>query len=427
MKKYFVTGLLVATTFFIYAQRAGDIFNAREVERIEKVLAADDMMGRKTGTVGNAKASRFISTEFEAIGLQRLGNLMGYEQTFTMLRPKFIELKARWDGEEVDDKKVIVITGKENFSIDEKSGFQVTSIKPGGNLMRQARQFISSDKNHLVLVDESYANEFSRIALLKRQLFAMVNSTVFVLSNKPAAEFNITARHEFQWNSMNNVVGVLPGKSKPEELIIFSAHYDHLGTGRPVEGDSIFNGANDNAAGTTAVILLAKYFKALGNNERTLVFAAFTAEESGGYGSRYFSKQFDPGKVIAMFNIEMIGTQSKWGKNSAFITGYDKTDMGSIMQKNLKESGFVFHPDPYPDQNLFYRSDNAVLARLGVPAHTISTAKMDEEPHYHKVSDEFETLDMENMAMIIKSIALSAKSIVGGKDTPARVKVEDLK
>jgi hypothetical protein len=123
----------------------------------------------------------------------------------------------------------------------------------------------------------------------------------------------------------------------------------------------------------------------------------------------------------------MIGTDSKWGKNSAYITGYDKTDMGTIMQKNLEGTGFTFHPDPYPEQNLFYRSDNATLARLGVPAHTISTAKMDGEPHYHKVTDEIGTLDMDNMAMIIKSIALSAKSIVSGKDTPTRVKAENLR
>ncbi len=101
--------------------------------------------------------------------------------------------------------------------------------------------------------------------------------------------------------------------------------------------------------------------------------------------------------------------------------------MGTILQKNLQGTGFTFHPDPYPEQNLFYRSDNATLAKLGVPAHTISTSKMDSEPNYHKVSDEVETLDMENMAMIIQSIALSAKTIVGGKDTPSRVKKEDLK
>ena len=130
---------------------------------------------------------------------------------------------------------------------------------------------------------------------------------------------------------------------------------------------------------------------------------------------------------MAMFNIEMIGTESKWGKNSAYITGFEKTDMGSIIAKKPGRTGFSFHPDPYPAQQLFYRSDNATLAKLGVPAHTISTSKMDAEPNYHKVSDEVETLDMENMAMIIKSIALSSKTIVAGKETPSRVKKEDLR
>src|ERR1700704_6437983 len=123
----------------------------------------------------------------------------------------------------------------------------------------------------------------------------------------------------------------------------------------------------------------------------------------------------------------MIGTQNKWGKKSTDIKGDEKTDMGSILQKNLEGTGFTFYPDPYTSEQLFYRSDNATLARLGVPAHTISTAKMDGEPHYHKVTDQVETLDMENMAMIIRSIALSSKSIVSGKETPTRVKVEELR
>ncbi len=229
--------------------------------------------------------------------------------------------------------------------------------------------------------------------------------------------------------SLANVVAILPGKSKPNEYVIFSGHYDHLGINgkRAVNGDSIFNGANDDAAGTTAMIMLAKYFKALGNNERTIVFAAFTAEEMGGFGATYFSKQFNPEQVIAMFNIEMIGTESKWGRNSAYITGYEKSNMGEILQKNLKGSNFQFYPDPYTDQNLFYRSDNATLARLGVPAHTISTSKMDTEPNYHKPSDQFETLDMDNMNEIIKAIAISSKTIVSGKDTPSRVDTTQLK
>ena len=255
----------------------------------------------------------------------------------------------------------------------------------------------------------------------------MDNSVVFVLTTENPASFTVEARHEITEQKLANVVGILPGKSKKEEYVIFSAHYDHIGTGKPVNGDSIFNGANDDAAGTTAVIMLANYFKALDNNERTIIFAAFTAEEVGGFGSQYFSRQLDPAKVMAMFNIEMIGTESMWGKNSAYITGYEKTDMGLIMQKNLEGTGFSFHPDPYPAQNLFYRSDNATLARLGVPAHTISTSKMDSEPNYHKVTDHVETLDLENMTQIIKSIALSARSIVAGKDTPARVNPTELR
>ena len=100
--------------------------------------------------------------------------------------------------------------------------------------------------------------------------------------------------------------------------------------------------------------------------------------------------------------------------------------MGEILQKNLKGSVFTFHPDPYTEQQLFYRSDNATLARLGVPAHTISTSKMDSEPNYHKASDEIETLDMKNMAAIIKAIAVSSASIISGTDTPSRVDTKQL-
>lgn len=250
---------------------------------------------------------------------------------------------------------------------------------------------------------------------------------MFILGSTTPATYTISAKHEVSESALTNVVGVLPGKSRKNEYVVFSGHYDHLGIGKPENGDSIYNGANDDAAGTTAVIILANYFKALKDNERTLVFAAFTAEEIGGFGSQYFSQQFDPAAIMAMFNIEMIGTESKWGKNSAYITGYDKSNLGTILQQNLTGTAFTFHPDPYPEQDLFYRSDNVTLARLGVPAHTISTSKMDSEPYYHTVNDEIETLNIKNMAEIIKAIAVSSTSIIMGKDTPARVDVEKIK
>jgi Zn-dependent M28 family amino/carboxypeptidase len=259
------------------------------------------------------------------------------------------------------------------------------------------------------------------------------NSVVFVFGATEATQFSIEGTNTITKNSLNNVVGMLKGKSKPNEYVVFSGHYDHLGVGSPAEGeqhdatDSIYNGANDDAAGTTAVIMLAKYFKKLNNNERTIVFTTFVAEEIGGYGSQYFSKQLNPDQVMAMFNLEMIGTESKWGKNSAYITGFEKSNMGAILQKNLEGSAFKFYPDPYPEQQLFYRSDNATLAKLGVPAHTISTSKMDSEPNYHKASDEIETLDMGNMTEIIKAIAISSATIINGKDTPSRVDSSSLK
>src|SRR5829696_1144560 len=408
------------------AQSINSATSVKEVERIETTLASEEIRGRKAGTPDIDKAANFIADEFKKTGLQPLQG-DSYLQDFIMLRPKLKELKLKMEGTDVDMKNIIVITSQADLSIDEKSGYEFASIKAGDNLFTKAIGLNQAGKNTIVMVDTSFTKQFPRLTFLKRQVLKSNVSIVFILGNTIPKEFKIKAEHSFEEAKFANVVGVLPGKSKKNEYVIFAAHYDHLGIGKPSANDSIYNGANDDAAGTTAVIMLADYFKKSNNNERTLVFAAFTAEEAGGFGSQYFSKQFDPAQVMAMFNIEMIGTESKWGKNSAYITGFEKTNMGELLQSNLKGSAFTFYPDPYPDQNLFYRSDNATLARLGVPAHTISTSKMDSEPNYHKVTDEIGTLDLKNMREIIKAIALSSVSIVNGVDTPSRVDTTQLR
>jgi Zn-dependent M28 family amino/carboxypeptidase len=306
------------------------------------------------------------------------------------------------------------------------------NITGGDNFLTAARKYVAANDNLVVIVDTAHAKTFGMLTRLKSQQFQSAYSTVFILAPSTPASYSIEAIHSFTRQSLSNVAAIIPGKSRPDEFVIFSAHYDHLGImSKDRQGnvltDSIFNGANDDAAGTTAVIMLSRYFKSLNNNARSLIFVAFTAEEVGGFGATYFSRQIPPEKVVAMFNIEMIGTESKWGTNSAYITGYEKSSLGAILQQNLAGSGFTFHPDPYTEQNLFYRSDNATLARLGVPAHTISTSKMDNEPNYHKASDEIGTLDLENMARIIRSIAISAGSIISGKDTPSRVDTSQLR
>ncbi len=431
-KKFLLTGLLFSIITFINAQDINKIINATEVERIEKILSADDMQGRATFSAGIDRAADFIKQEFKKTGLETPNNSGSYIQDFYLTKSKFIDAKALLDGQVIDKNNIVAFTSNPDLYINQDSGYTKVFIKAGDNFREQVSKYVQSEKSYLVLVDTSFSKDIKRMGAMKRAAFKTQRSTVFIITTIDPKQYEIEIKHEVSKLKLANVVGILPGKSKSNEYVIFSGHYDHLGIGKPDDkGDSIYNGANDDASGTTAVIMLAKYFKQLDNNERTLIFVAFTAEEIGGYGSQYFSKQYDASKVVAMFNIEMIGTDSKWGNNSAYITGYEKTDMGKILEKNLQGSKFEFHPDPYTPQNLFYRSDNATLARQGVPAHTISTSKMEEkpndEPNYHKQSDEIGTLDMKNMAEIIKAIAISSSSIIAGKDTPTRVVADQLK
>lgn len=434
MKKIIVSIFVLSQCFNANGQSIDKIITKKEVTRIEKILSADDMQGRRTFTPGIDKASAFIESEFKKIGLQTFNGATNYKQEFSMTASKAVSSKITIDGKEINNNLVVTFSYLPQVSLTEKSDISIVKINKGDNIGQKFNEYYKSPKNLLVLVDPSFENVLPNIQLIERITANPGDNTImFVFGTTEATTFSVELTNTISKKTLNNVVGILPGKTKPNEYVIFSGHYDHLGVGAPEEGaphtatDSIYNGANDDAAGTTAVIMLAKYFKKQNNNERTIIFTTFVAEEIGGYGAKYFSKQLAPEQVIAMFNIEMIGTESKWGKNSAYITGFEKSNMGQILQTNLLGTNFTFYADPYPDQQLFYRSDNATLARLGVPAHTISTSKMDNELTYHTVDDEFETLDIDNMTQIIKSIALSSSSIISGKDTPTRVNTTELK
>ncbi|SEA66471.1 Peptidase family M28 [Flavobacterium gillisiae] len=434
MKKIVLSGLVLCSSLLVQAQSIDKLITVKKVTEIEKVLAADDMQGRRAFTPGIDKASGYIESQFKKIGLQTFNGAKDYRQEFSMTESKRKSLDIQIDGKAIDAGSMISFSYQPQVSFTEDSPIAVVNIRAGDTFGPKFYEYYQSDKNLLVLVDESFRKILPNIQHMGQMAATPgKNTVVFVFGPTEATHFSIEATNTITTNKLNNVVGMLKGKSKPNEYVVFSGHYDHLGVGSPAEGeqhdatDSIYNGANDDAAGTTAVILLAEYFKKMNNNERSIIFTAFVAEELGGYGSKYFSKQLDPAQVMAMFNLEMIGTESKWGKNSAYITGFEKSSMGEILQENLEGSVFKFYADPYPDQQLFYRSDNATLAKLGVPAHTISTSKMDNEPNYHKASDEIETLDMNNMTEIIKAIAISSSTIVSGKDTPTRVDTAKLR
>jgi hypothetical protein len=410
------------------AQDIDGLIKTSEVTRIEKTLSADDMQGRSVFTPGIEKAADFIIGEFTEAGLHPWNESTGYRQNFNMLRSTVSSAAVEFDGQTIDPKHLLVISSSSDIAINSNSDYEKIYIKAGENLFASVSPLLREKKNLLIFIDTSFSQIFSRFSRPGRLQFKSDNTIVLVLYGSIPHNYTFRIKQEITESRLTNLVGILPGRSKKDELVIFSAHYDHLGIGTPNSaGDSIFNGANDDASGSTAVMTLAKYFSKKNDNERTLVFSCFTAEEVGEFGSQYFSKQFDPLKVAAMFNIEMIGTESKWGTHSAYMTGFERTDMGKILEKNLQGSPFHFYPDPYPDQNLFYRSDNASLARQGVPAHTISTSKMDSEKYYHTVGDEIGTLNMENMTEIIKAIAISASSIIAGIDTPSRVDSSQLR
>jgi Zn-dependent M28 family amino/carboxypeptidase len=351
----------------------------------------------------------------------------GYRQNFTMVKTVPVKTDVTVNGVAISADNVAIV-GSTAFSWNKLEDAEIVKVGPDQDLRKAYMSALQSDKNMLILVDPKFEALFKRVrgrsagGSVAFKGAAAKHPLAFVLGTfDDVKSFTVNYDAKSQELPLFNVAGIIPGKTKPNEYVVFSGHYDHLGIIAPVKGDSIANGADDDASGTTAVITLANYYKKLDNNARTLIFVAFTAEEIGEYGSQYFAKTVDPDKVVAMFNIEMIGKASKFGENSAFITGFERSDFGPILQKNLSGTAFKFYPDPYPGEDLFYRSDNASLARVGVPAHTISTDQIDIDKLYHTVGDEFSTLDVGNITSTIRAIALSSRTIVAGTDTPTRV------
>lgn len=433
MMKYFYYPLIllfIART--ASAQDIDKIITKDYVDGLIKTLSSDDMQGRATFSPGIDKAATFIASEFKKIGLKPLTGTTDYRQSFYKYQLSPLSAAVTVNGKAIDAANTVVSgNNAESLSFDSKNSDGWIRLDPSKPFMQQYRGLARSKKKQVVLVDPKFTEDFKKLksfagraVIVDEKDLTPANPTalVWVLTPDTAVtDFNVALKNSVAKKALFNVAGMIPGKSKAKELIVFSGHYDHLGILKGDAQDSIANGADDDASGTTAMIALAKYYKKLNNNERTLIFVAFTAEEIGGFGARYFSQQLNPDEVVAMFNIEMIGKDSKFGKNTAFITGYEKSDFGKILQKNLEGTAFTFHPDPYTEQNLFYRSDNATLAALGVPAHTISTDKIDIDKLYHTVKDEYSSLDTENILSTIKAIAKSAVTIINGTDTPTRI------
>ncbi len=164
-----------------------------------------------------------------------------------------------------------------------------------------------------------------------------------------------------------NVIGVLPGRTRPQETVLYSSHWDHLGRCPPVNGDDICNGALDNASGTAGLIELARHFASHGRPERSVAFLAVTAEEQGLLGSLYYSQHpvFDPAQTVGAINMD--GLNHVGPTRDVEVVGLGKSEMDDLVALAAQAQGRRIVPEAFPEHGSFYRSDQLSYARIGIP------------------------------------------------------------
>ena len=223
---------------------------------------------------------------------------------------------------------------------------------------------------------------------------------------------------------VRNVIGILRGSDPAlkDTYVILSAHYDHLGERPGAEGDTIYNGANDNASGTSAVIEIGSVLARLRTRpKRSIVFIAFAGEEKGLLGSRYYASHplFPLDKTVAGINLEELGrTDDVTGPvvSAAYVSGFDYSSVGPILQEAGKLAGVTITKHETNSDKFFTGSDNLSLAAVGVPAHTVSVGYI--FPDYHRPGDRWENLDYDNMAKIVRAVALGVYMIATSDQAP---------
>jgi Zn-dependent M28 family amino/carboxypeptidase len=218
-----------------------------------------------------------------------------------------------------------------------------------------------------------------------------------------------------------NAIGRLTGRDAQQrtEVILISAHIDHLGNragAANAGGDTIYNGADDDASGSVAVMELMDALASGPRPKRTIVFALFGSEERGGAGSRYFADQptVPLGQIIANLQFEMIGRpDGKVPPRTLWLTGYERSNLGPT----LAQRGARLLQDPHPEMSFFTRSDNIQFARRGVIAHTVSSYGLHKE--YHTPADELGLVDFTHMTDAIASLVEPIRWLANSSFKPA--------
>ncbi|SNT01115.1 Peptidase family M28 [Granulicella rosea] len=422
-------GLCLATQG-LFAQ-TGWTVKPEWVRAHEEFLASDVMAGRGSATRDEQIAATYVASEFMGYGLKFAPGMTGYLQSAEVVSPVLdghatlhvgsatlsegagvlllsssgVDVQAKLrkvDAAEIakaGDLKgaAVLLTGKTTLAAAR------TARRAGAALVLLPR---NAEIDHMV---EATGGKTQIGIRLKtglpgsRTLVAVDSQAATSLAAQEDGAVVELRVHELPQppRSTYNAIGYLPGSDPKAGTILLTAHLDHLGIGPAVNGDTIYNGANDDAAGTTAVLELAHALAAGPQLKRSVLFVCYGSEEAGELGSEFFGEHTPvPLKdLVANVEFEMIGSQDpKMPKDTLLFTGWSRSNLGPT----LAAHGAKLGDDPYPDEHFFERSDNYQLALQGVVAHT--AAGYGTVPTYHQPNDDLEHLDLPFMTAAIQSL-----------------------
>ena len=415
------------------AQDRQSLITEARVTEIVSHLASDEMAGRDTPSKGLDAAAEFLAAAYQKAGLQPVNGsyFHEYELPGQVLDSRSVQVtvfvKGSTEGVQLEGDRDVRIYRPASGAFDvQNRPVTVTEAgaSSGGRRGRGRRRGAGESAPapvSLITVDPQ-ASALWKVAAGSREVLGgrggrggrrgstqvrpptlLVRAGALPAGEIDRAHISVPAPEAVSVK-LRNVVAVLPGTDKKEEFVLFSAHYDHVGVGLPRDGDGIFNGADDNATGTTSVLALAEaYAKSGVEHRRSFMFVGFSGEEKGLRGAREFAETppVPLERVAVNINIEMVGRPLPGDRNAAWVTGRAYSDFESIVQIGFERAG-LGHTVFEAEARLFNGSDNLPLAQKGVVAHSISAGSLHED--YHQVSDEVEKLDLPHMTNVIRGI-----------------------
>ncbi len=419
----------------------------------EEFLASDAMQGRGSATHDEEVTATYVASEFRAYGLKTAPGMLGYIQRAEVVQPTLDGHGTITAGgttlEEGGDFHLLLANGEPAsgplLRLDAKDAAHakvnpgtVLLVKnlPSGDGALQALRPLYSLPAAAVLLEEGDATKKiegmtggrpripMRLADMpvrhtRPTIASLAPEAIAKLENVKDGETVALALHVTPQKSPRytyNAIGYLRGTDPRAGTILLSAHLDHLGMKPDSTGDEVYNGANDDAAGTTAVLELAHALASGPRLRRSVLFVCYGSEEAGELGSTYFGEHPPvPLKaLVANLEFEMIGSQDpKMPKGVLLLTGWDRSNLGPA----LKRHGALLGADPYPEQHFFERSDNYALALKGVVAHT--AAGWGTPPTYHQPDDDLQHLDVAFMTAAIQSLVNPVRWLADSSFVPA--------